>query len=64
MWFKGFCVMDVRIEKKRKSRTIQSLSTKITQFATLVEGIERKRDKLKIRGQEDNWNKTEGVRAE
>jgi len=56
--------MDVRIEKKRKSRTIQSLSTKITQFATLVEGIERKRDKLKIRGQEDNWNKTEGVRAE
>jgi ppGpp synthetase/RelA/SpoT-type nucleotidyltranferase len=56
--------MDVRIEKKRKSRTIQFLSTKITQFATLVEGIERKRDKLKIRGQEDNWNKTVGVRAE
>jgi hypothetical protein len=56
--------MDFRIEKKRKSRTIQFLSTKITQFATLVEGIERRRDKLMIRGQEENWNRTVGVRDE
>jgi hypothetical protein len=40
--------MDVRIEKKRNSRSLQSLSTKIIQFATLVGGIGRKRDKLMI----------------
>lgn len=55
--------MDVRIEKK-KSRTIQYLSTNITPFATLVEGIERQRDKLMVGGQEDKWKKTVGVRVE
>jgi len=43
LWFKGVCIVDVRKEKKK---IIQSLSTKTTQFATLVEGIERQRDKL------------------
>jgi hypothetical protein len=63
VWFKGVCDMDVRIEKK-KSRTIQYLSTNITPFATLVEGIERQRDKLMVGGQEDKWKKTVGVRVE
>jgi len=53
--------VDVRKEKKK---IIQSLSTKTTQFATLVEGIERQRDKLMTWGQEDSWNKTVGLRAE
>jgi hypothetical protein len=56
--------MDVRIEEKRKSRTIQTLTTKKNPICHFVGRKRKKGDKIMARGQEDKWNKTVGVRAE